>query len=81
MSEKKKSTKNEYNCSITYNGKTVWYRSGHETPEVKEMYAHMMAEQKAATEAIQRRIEETKAETERIHQQCIRLEQKRRKLA
>lgn len=80
MSEKKKSTKNEYNCSITYNGKTVWYRSGHETPEVKEMYAHMMAEQKAATEAIQRRIEETKAETERIHQQCICLEQKRRKL-
>ncbi len=72
--------KNDFDCSITVNGKTVRYKSGHETPEVKEMIALFMAEAKAHTESINKRIAETQAETARIHQECIRLEEKRRKL-
>ena len=80
MSEEKNKRKAEYDCCISYNGKTIWYKGGHETPEVKEMYAKMLAEQKAQTEAIRRRTAETRAKTERLHQECIRLEEKRRKL-
>lgn len=80
MNEEKNKRKAEYDCCISYNGKTIWYKGGHETPEVKEMYAKMLAEQKAQTEAIRRRTAETRAKTERLHQECIRLEEKRRKL-
>lgn len=63
----------DYDCSITVNGKTVRYKSGHETPEVKEMYAQMMASMKAS-------IREKEAEIERIRQERIRIEQKRKVL-
>lgn len=80
MSEIKKEIITNYDCSITCNGKTIFYKSGHETPEVKQMLAQMHRETEKEIDSMQRQIDRTKAETERIHQKVIRLQEKRKKL-
>ena len=80
MGKKTSGNKSGNNCCISYNGKTVWYKSGHPTKEVKEMHAHMMADMRAEIDAIKRRTEATKAKTEKIRQKRIALEEKCRKL-
>ena len=64
MGNKKYTTKTSYNCCITYNGKTIWYETGHPTAEAKEMLSKMRASMKEEIDAVKRRTEEEKAKTE-----------------
>lgn len=78
----------DYDCSITCDGVTIYYKSGHMPPEAKAMFDKMIAAQREETTKIQKRIEETKAETERIkektrqlHEKSIKLQEKNDRLS
>lgn len=72
----KTTSNNDFVCSITVDGKTVYYKSGHMTPEAKAMHAKMTAANEAQIAAIQKEIDKTKAETERIKERTRKLHEK-----
>ena len=73
---KRTTSNNDYDCSITVDGKTVYYKSGHMTPDAKAMHEKMIAAQNSQIASIQKSIDVTKAETERIKERTRRLHEK-----